>query len=251
MRSPLARTTMLVCTILLTLALMAGLAILRWIGAPSDVVGIVALALIASSVILVLISARQWSTGPVTYAVVGVFLAAVWIVPTIAFAADNVVTTTAIDLSPVVNAVIQIVAAILLVIGVPMFWKAWTWIANKTHLSALQIDDAHRATVNQLIQKGIGLGVASVAGAAAELSSSGKLTVETKSKVVGVAAQFALDHGPDALAHFGVNAATPAKLADMVAARFGMLALSAAAAPATLATATGTSPEPVPAAATS
>lgn len=137
------------------------------------------------------------------------------------------VTSTTLDLSPVLTGLVEALCAVLAALAVPIFWAGWGWLQNRFKLSALEIDDATRATVDQGLQKALGYGIAQLHAEAAALTGGG-LTIDVKSQILKNAASFALDHIPDALAHFGI---TPDQLAGMVEARLGMLAVGQATAP--------------------
>ena len=133
-------------------------------------------------------------------------------------------TSTMLDLAPVLTRLAEALCTILAALAVPIFWAGWGWIQNRFKLSALEIDDATRATVDQGLEKALGYGIAQLHAEAAALTGGG-LTIDVKSQILKSAASFALDHIPDALAHFGI---TPDQLAGMVEARLGMLAVGQA-----------------------
>ena len=119
-----------------------------------------------------------------------------------------------IDLRPLIDKIlVPIVLPLLSSLGV---WGLWKLIA----LTGLKIDDTQRAVVQSGLQYAINYASTKIAS-----STPDKIPVNVKSAVVAEAAQYALAHIPDALAHFAID---PAKLATMIEARLAPAPASAA-----------------------
>jgi hypothetical protein len=113
----------------------------------------------------------------------------------------------AVNFSPIINVVVEILAAFLMLL---LSWVV-TLIADRLKLSK---DSAIRAYLSSAVDNAIQYGKqkAEAAGAGA--------TVKIDNQVVGHAVDYLVAHVPDALAHFGL---TPDKVANLVKARAGWL----------------------------
>lgn len=109
-----------------------------------------------------------------------------------------------IDLSPIVDLVIQSLAVAVLAIGT---W-AINWVARKFKLSA---DSEVRKTLQEALANGVNFGANKLREAGAGLS-----TVETRYKIVAEAANYVSKRTPDALAYFKIS---PEGLHDLITAR--------------------------------
>lgn len=114
-----------------------------------------------------------------------------------------------VDLRPLVD---QIVIPIVIpLLGSLASWGVWRIVS----LIGLHISASQQAVVNSGLNMAINYASTKVEG-----FIPGKITVDTKSDVTAVAAQYALDHIPDALSYFGATDKT--KLVAMIEARLGI-----------------------------
>jgi hypothetical protein len=126
-----------------------------------------------------------------------VFLAAG---PALAQTAAPPAPSTTIDLAPLISTVI-LPAVGTLVLGV-VAWAAKRFIG-------IQLDDKATATVNDVLQKGLAFATAKV--------GTLPLKIDVGSPIIATAANYALEHGPDALKRLGVS---PDQLAQKLVARY-------------------------------
>lgn len=160
-----------------------------------------------------------------------------------AMAADG----TAVSFAPLVSVAVEVLTPVVLAVATAALGVLTAWLQRRARVAGLEIDDAQRAVVDQGLQKALGAGIAKVGGAAEQLAQHGKLSLDIRNEVVREATVYAIAHVPDALASFGITARNADRLAEMIEARLGMLAVSQATRPATLATATATEPPANPA----
>lgn len=112
--------------------------------------------------------------------------------------------TQLVDLKPLLDVGLQILAAVLLALG---SWAA-TWLVKKLKLSA---DSEVRLYLDQALQRGVTYAVEHARTRGADLAR-----VEVRNEIVAKAASYAATRVPDALKHFNV---TPEQVKAMVIAR--------------------------------
>lgn len=122
-----------------------------------------------------------------------------------------------IDLSPILTPVIQAVALVVSATALPLAWYVINWIRSKLKLSKITEDDAIRRVLDQGLQKSVGAGISRVEEAVAGLP----MTVETKNKVVQVAAEYAINTIGDTLKAAKLD--SPERLAAAIEARLGVM----------------------------
>ena len=147
-----------------------------------------------------------------------------------------------VNLAPLLNVAVEFAAAVLAALAIPMFWALWGWLQNRTRLSKLQISDAQRAVIDQGLQKAIGYAVAQFQDRSKALIEEADVSFTVRNAVVAHAANYAIDHIPEALAHVGIGKDTPEALAGMIEARLGMIAIGKSTAPISAGTAMATDP---------
>lgn len=134
-------------------------------------------------------------------ALAAILVAGPILMPAAALAADG----TIVDLSPLLSVLVQFLAAILMVL---LSWAA----AKLAQKLGLEQDEKVRQLLDEVIRKGIAYGATQL-----EAKAGGAVrSVDLRSDLVAMAAEYVARGVPDALARFKV---TPDRLADMVRAR--------------------------------
>lgn len=132
-----------------------------------------------------------------------------------AFAADASVVSTAVDIRPFLSVLVQIVAAVLGVVGVWAIKKALAYFK-------LPADSA----ANALLHAGLDRGIAAATAAISAKLASGPVSIDVKNALIASTVDYAQTHLPDTLTYLGVS---PDKLKEIVAAKLDV-ALAAPAA---------------------
>jgi len=142
---------------------------------------------------------------------------------------------TAVDFGPILMALLGTAATAITVLGGALIDAGRRYLISRT---GIQIDDAHRAVLDSVLQRGVAYGISLIE------AQVGRATIDFHSAVVASAVKYALDRAPDAIAHLGVS---PDQLATMAVARLaGMLAPAAPAAVAVDSGAVGSASGPSP-----
>lgn len=108
-----------------------------------------------------------------------------------------------IDISPLLDVGIELLAGILLALGSFAVWKVSTWLKLKE-------DDAVRGYLNEALARAVEYGKVEAKKAGA------RTTVKIENVTVAAATQYAVERVPDALARFKI---TPEALTSMIRAR--------------------------------
>ncbi|MCV0426192.1 MAG: hypothetical protein K5905_12015 [Roseibium sp.] len=114
---------------------------------------------------------------------------------------------TLIDLSPVLDLVMPLVVPVVVGIGGFVLTKVM-------RLIGLELDAKHRMAVDQALERAIGYGASKV-GERFDINPQ----IDVKNELVAIAAQYAMEHIPGALKHFGI---TQDKLVVMIEARLNV-----------------------------
>jgi hypothetical protein len=122
---------------------------------------------------------------------------------------------TRINLAPLFNEILLPIAG---AVGAAL--AAWI-VAKLLKLIGLQSDEKMRDTIDHVLANALAYGVAKAGAAVGD-----NLTVDVKNAAIKSAADYALAHAPETLAHFGV---TPELLAAKLAARLALAQPAAAA----------------------
>lgn len=106
--------------------------------------------------------------------------------------------SSAVDLAPLLNALISAAATIILALGAVAVHKLNQWLTLKTGQQNLINEDQVRTTLHQALDGG-------VAYATAKVGSSEWSKVDVKSQLVTQAIDYVTTHAPDAVAHFQLD----------------------------------------------
>lgn len=112
-----------------------------------------------------------------------------------AFAAD--VSPTAVDFSPILTQLIELVALLLAAVVAWAISRLQAYLRKKI---GLDIDAQMRAVIDGAVNNAIAFGAAK----AKELAAA-NATIDVKNAQLKLAADYVVAHAPDALAHFGVT----------------------------------------------
>lgn len=121
--------------------------------------------------------------------------------------------TTLVDLGPVLQAAISFVATVVLAVGGFALHKLNVWLSAKTGHQNLINEDQVRGYLQTALDNAAHYAVAKV-------GSADWAHVDTKNALIAAAANYALEHVPDALSYFKVD---EAGLAALIEARLAKL----------------------------
>lgn len=110
-----------------------------------------------------------------------------------------------IDLEPIFSVLIGILATILSVVGGFLI----AWLQKRIGVENQQIDQFVREYLNTALERAVDY-------ASVQLRESGTVSIETNSAFVKMAADYVLQHVPDAVAYFGIS---EVQLKELVIAR--------------------------------
>lgn len=106
---------------------------------------------------------------------------------------------TTIDLSPMLTLGVQAVSLVVLLVGV---WFIYSHTTNQDQ----------RAALTGILEKAVGFGLNAVAGATANKNLNINLGTSTAAMVAATALKYAQQFGPQAIAHFGLDEKSVAKM---------------------------------------
>lgn len=133
---------------------------------------------------------------------------------------------TKVDLSPIINPIIQVFGALIMFLGLPLMW-AWVGKMLKSWgIEATNELNATRAVVDGIAQKAIG-------GAITRYSVvPGQVTVDVKDAIVADAVNSLVTNGGESLAKLGVKDNEKiVKAREIIESRLGLMAAASAGAP--------------------
>lgn len=150
---------------------------------------------------------------------------AAMLLPTMAFAQfAQAPAGTTVDLSPVVNPLIQGLGVIITGMLIPLAWKGYRLLEKKLGLEDLKIEQQYRSAIDQGAQTAIG-------GALSKLKvPDGKLSIDVKNSVIAEAANKLIESFPAAMESLKSDDKVE-KAREIIESRLGLMDAAAAGTP--------------------
>lgn len=137
----------------------------------------------------------------------GLTLLALGVPPVRAADTAPAIAVTTIDLSPIVNAMIAVLAPALVAVVV---WALKRWFG-------IQLDDRAKTLLEDAMSNGLALARERLA------PGSGPITVDVRTQIVKQAADYVAAHVPDAARRLGIDLSNPADIEQKLEARLARL----------------------------